>query len=126
MTVSFAYYGLTPQQGRILFHIMNNENICQKEIEKKFTLSSPTVTGIIDRLEKNNFVVRVPLDDRRYNKIIPTAKAKHIYQSIDEIVSNNDRLMQKGIDESDLEKVDLILKKILMNLEVEENDKNVK
>lgn len=126
MSSSVAEFGLTSQQGRILVYILKNNEVCQRDIEKRFNLSSPTITGIIDRLEKNGFVVRVPLLDRRYNKIIPTAKTYHIHQSIEEIVRNNDDLMSQGITDSELELASEVLKKILRNLEVEENDKNVK
>ena len=57
-----SQYGLTAQQGRLLFYInwqtCNKEKVRQVDIEKHFQLTKSTVHGLIDRMEKRNLVIK--------------------------------------------------------------------
>lgn len=74
---SMAPYELTSTQFRILryLYINRDKNIIQNDIEKFFSLTNPTVTGVLQNLEKKNYIVRkVSSEDRRARIISLTEK----------------------------------------------------
>lgn len=59
-------YNLTSTQYRILKFLYDNDNIIQLDIQKAYSLTNPTVTGILNNMEKEGWIKRVlnPLDSR--------------------------------------------------------------
>ena len=55
-------YGLTAQQGRLLFYInwnnLHEQKVRQVDIEKHFQLTKSTVHGLISRMERDNLVIK--------------------------------------------------------------------
>ena len=69
--------GITFGQWKIIIILVNNDDngLTQKEIADKLGLEGPTLIPIIDKLEKDGFVVRkVDPADRRNNRIFLTEK----------------------------------------------------
>ena len=62
---------LTASQGRIMGYLARfQEPKCPKDVEEEFHLSHPTVSGLLARLEKKEFVELYPdPDDRRCKRI---------------------------------------------------------
>jgi len=81
-------YDLTSSQFDVLFWIMKrqqreNLDTIQKDIERYFHISNPSVSGIISRLEQKGFVERVRSDkDRRICHIQPTEKARAMQKTL--------------------------------------------
>lgn len=81
-------YDLTSSQFDVLFWILkrrqrDNLDTIQKDIERYFHISNPSVSGIISRLEQKGFVERVRSEkDRRICHIRPTKKAQAIQKTL--------------------------------------------
>lgn len=81
-------FDLTSSQFDILFWIMKRQerehlDTIQKDIERYFHISNPTVSGIISRLEQKGYVERIRSDkDRRICYIRPTSKAAAIRKTL--------------------------------------------
>ncbi len=80
LNVVFQELDLTSSQAFTLIHVIKacrrKELICQKDIEKAMEISNPTVTGILNRLEQKELIIRVPgKTDARVKNIIVTDKA---------------------------------------------------
>lgn len=59
-------YNLTPSQFDVIATLGNTPGMSMGEIGEKTLITKGTLTGVIDRLEKKNLVVReVPSDNRR-------------------------------------------------------------
>ena len=72
LNTCIAEYELTAAQNDILWFINYNEEneVNPIDIEKKFMLSRPTITGILKRLEGKDFICFAPsLKDKRYKQI---------------------------------------------------------
>ena len=72
MDQQFLALDLTSTQSFILHHLVlhEGEQIYPKDIEKRFHLTHPTVSGVLQRLEAKDFVVLEPdRDDRRCKRI---------------------------------------------------------
>lgn len=75
-------YGVTSTQSFVLFDVMNHEGTNVKDIANRIQLDSPAVTGLIDRLEKNELIERQEcLQDRRSLKIYLTPKGRELTQT---------------------------------------------
>ena len=73
-----ADFGLTTSQFKALQLILNEPEptVRQVDIERAFAMTNPTVTGIVQNLEKSGLVKRVPNpSDARSKVIVPTEKA---------------------------------------------------
>lgn len=78
MDQQFLALDLTSTQSFILHHLVlhEGEQIYPKDIEKRFHLTHPTVSGVLQRLEAKDFVVLEPdRDDRRCKRIRLTERA---------------------------------------------------
>ena len=96
-----ASYGLTGQQGRILFFInrkccLENQEVHQNDIENEYHLSKSTVSGLVKRMEKKEIITIEK--QHPYAILKPTQKAKdilcHLRTHKDEAVET----LLKGID----------------------------
>lgn len=71
--------GLTMSHWIILAQLWNEDGLSQQEISNRSGVAKPNVTTMIDALEKESFIVRIPDQiDRRVNRIFLTQKAKDI------------------------------------------------
>lgn len=114
---------LTRSQLGILMYIYKHkdEEIYQKDIEKRFMLQNPTVTGILNRLEQKGFIMRVTsLRDARYKKILPTDKAIKMADQMQLHAKKMRERLIKNISEEEIKTVEIILEKMLNNISKEE------
>ncbi|MBC7075813.1 MAG: MarR family transcriptional regulator [Syntrophomonadaceae bacterium] len=72
-------HGVTAVQSFVLFDLLENEGSSVKDIASRVKLDSPAVTGIIDRLLKEELVVRKEdPNDRRSLQICLTSKGRKL------------------------------------------------
>lgn len=111
---------LTFSQGHILGYLFKNSNktIHQNDIEKTFELKNSTVSGILKRLEKSDYIYRTSEDeDGRYKCIKLTSKAIDLEEKLraEKIRVNN--LLLSGIEPDERNKLNELLIKIYQNIE---------
>jgi DNA-binding MarR family transcriptional regulator len=71
--------GLTMSHWIILAQLWHEDGLSQQEISNRSGVAKPNVTTMVDTLEKESFIVRIPDQiDRRINRIFLTQKAKNI------------------------------------------------
>lgn len=69
-------HGLTVPQIMLMHELYHHPGITLNELSKRLSLSKSTVSGIVDRLEKNGHVVReIPENNRRTVKLSLSDKA---------------------------------------------------
>ena len=99
-----------------IFTIMtlSEKSPCQlNELRKKLQISAPTVTGIVDRLEKSGYVKRIrDKDDRRVVNVGLTPKGKVIAKKLKETVKKKWENLLAKLPKKDQEKYVSILRKI--------------
>ena len=117
-------YGLTSQQGRLLFYInWNNKNgrkIRQVDIENHYQLTKSTVHGLIDRMEKAGLVTKVKEDKNQYIEI--SEKTKEILHDVFEKRTEVLDKMLDGVSEEEIETLHSLLCKIYENRDKGGND----
>ena len=111
---------LTSMQAHVLIYLYKNKNnvVNQRDIERKFELTNPTVNGILNRLENKGFVKRVVSQvDVRNKEIKITDKSTFLISEMKKSAKNMENKMIAGIEKEDLNVFYKVIKKIFNNVQ---------
>lgn len=111
--------GLTVAQLTVLHFIVDSHGgeINQRDIERGFQLSNPTVTGILQRLEAKNFIERKPSkSDLRSKMISPTDEAMKLAKQMKENMKLMEDNLTKGFTADEKYQLWKLLEKLSGNL----------
>jgi DNA-binding MarR family transcriptional regulator len=76
-----AGLNLTIEQWSVLYHLWKNDGISQQELCNASFRDKPSITRLVDNLEKLELVKRVPSDsDRRINLIYLTKQSQKLQE----------------------------------------------
>ena len=115
---------LAGARGRVIFALWNEDNIPIKKLVEKTSLDKATLTGIIDRLERDGYVKRIPSPyDKRATLISRTGKDEIFKSKIPEASKQQNKLFYKGFSTSEIKKFEEYLKRILVNCKEAEAEK---
>jgi len=79
----FQSIDITQTQIFTIMTLSEQSPVRLSQLSKKLQISAPTVTGIVDRLEKSGFVKRIPdIKDRRVINVDLTAEGRHIAKKL--------------------------------------------
>ena len=107
---------LSSARGRIIFALWNTDNIPIKELVKKTSLDKATLTGIIDRLERDGFIIRSHNpQDKREIIISRTGKDEIFKTKIPAASDEQNALFYKDFSQEEIFTFEKMLKKILKN-----------
>ncbi len=111
-----APYQLTSSQFRILM-ILYKAPVCsvrQADIETAFSMTNPTVTGLIHRLEKSGLVERVENPkDKRSKLLALTEYAESKRSEFIALADSIEKEMTDGLSEAEAEVLTELLMKII-------------
>lgn len=94
----------------------NNEDIYQKDLEKRFHIGKSTLTEMLHVMEKNGLVERRPsIKDARCKKLILTKRAQDINEEVRRDIEQFEAQMREGIDEKELDIFFMVLNKMVEN-----------
>jgi MarR family transcriptional regulator, transcriptional regulator for hemolysin len=112
-------FGITFGQWKVLIILANNAaGLTQREIADKLALEGPTLIPIIDKLEKDVFVIRkIDPRDRRINRILLTEKAHGFLDDTIECVSQIKKICLDQISEEDISTTKKTLEQMWLNLQ---------
>lgn len=109
-------------QGRVLHVLYGEDNIQMNHISDKIGLSMPTLTGLIDRMEKSGLVMRQPCPtDRRKQLIVLTDKAKGLKKDYQAISEEMEDIFFQGFDAYERQQFEDMIERIKNNLEMADN-----
>lgn len=114
---------LTSAQANVLIYLCKNKNkiIIQRDIEKKFELTNPTVNGILNRLENKGFIQRITSSqDARNKEIHLTEKSLLLDKEMIKKANCIERKIRQGISDEEIIIFNEILQKMLNNILNEE------
>lgn len=97
MTGALAQMGLTAAQGHIMgFLSRSPQPPCPRDIEQAFRLSHPTVSGLLSRLEKKEFIqLRPDPEDKRCKRIYILPRGEQCNQHMLETMNSiENRILQ--------------------------------
>jgi DNA-binding MarR family transcriptional regulator len=100
-----AGLNLTIEQWSVLYHLWKQEGISQQELCNATFRDKPSITRLVDNLEKLNLVKRVPSEsDRRINLIYLTKQAQKLQE---ESMVLAEETLNEALETVPVEKVDI-------------------
>ena len=106
--------GLVPSHGDILICLYQNGKMTMKDIAQKTHRTKPTVTVLVDKLEKSGFVKReISEDDSRCTNIVLTKKGEDFKPVFEKISKGLDEMLCKNLTIEEIEMLDKLLKRII-------------
>ena len=120
---------LTGQQSFILRFLSERQDqvVYPKDIERRFNLTHPTVSGLLQRLEAKGFLSCEPdPDDRRYKRVVLTERGQACQEEIYRHILSMEQAMTAGMSAADVETLARLLDRAAENLNVSMNYKPCK
>ena len=118
MTAALTDVDLTASQGPILGYIAHRKSPpCSRDIEEEFKLSHPTVSGLLSRLEKKEFIQFRPDEtDRRCKRIYLQPKGREFMERIHRTIRETETQMVQNFTEEEKEQFFTLLNRAIANM----------
>ncbi|MBR6297955.1 MAG: MarR family transcriptional regulator [Candidatus Gastranaerophilales bacterium] len=104
---------LVPSHGDILVCLYQNDKMTMKEVADKINRTRPTVTVLVDKLEKLGYIKReVSEKDNRYTYIYLTKKGKDFKPVFEKISNKLNDMLYKNLSKDESDILENLLQKI--------------
>ncbi len=105
---------LVPSHGDILAVLYQHKKLTMKEIAQKINRTKPTVTVLVNKLEKLGFVKREKSsEDSRLTYILTTQKGDEFKPVFEKISKDLNKMLYKNLSEQEANLLDSLLKKMM-------------
>lgn len=116
-TEQIAPYGITHRQWQVLGWLALEGSLCQTDLAERMQIEPATLVRVLDRMERDHWVTRVPSPtDRRKKMITPTQRAKPIWEKVAECGRRVRERAAKGLTKAQLESLRHMLNSVQANL----------
>ena len=103
-------------RGRIIFALWGKDGVPIKTLCEKTSLDKSTLTGIIDRLERDGYIKRKPSQiDKRSTSICLTGKEQEFARHVQKVSNQMNKIFYKGFSDEEIIQFDSMLERILVN-----------
>ncbi len=108
---------ITIEQWSVLYHLWKEDGLSQQELCNRTFRDKPSITRLIDNLEKQHLVKRLASPtDRRINLVQLTDAAKDLQQITIDLANQTMAEALVGVDKKDIETVKAVFQKVYDNL----------
>jgi len=98
---------ITIEQWSVLYHLWKQDALSQQELCNRTFRDKPSITRLIDNLEKQKLVKRMPSkEDRRINLVCLTESAKLLQDKTIELANQTMDEALVGVNKNEIEIVD--------------------
>ena len=106
--------GLVPSHGDILVCLYKNGKMTMKDIANSIHRTKPTVTVLIDKLEKLGYLKREDSDeDSRSTNIVLTQKGVDFKVIFEKISKDLNKMLYKNLSLEESELIEKLLRKVI-------------
>ena len=106
--------GLVPSHGDILVCLYKNSKMTMKDIANCIHRTKPTVTVLVDKLEKLGYLKReASEEDSRSTNIVLTQKGEDFQTTFEKISKNLNEMLYKNLSPEESELMEKLLRKVL-------------
>lgn len=108
---------LTIEQWSVLYHLWKEDGQSQQDLCNATFRDKPSITRLLDNLEKGNLVKRVADEkDRRINKVYLTANAKKLQEPSMQLAEETLNEALDGVPPEEIDLCKQVLQKVYDNL----------
>ena len=108
---------ITIEQWSVLYHLWKEDGLSQQELCNRSFRDKPSITRLVDNLEKLQLVTRVASkDDRRINLIYLTDAAVALQEQTMDMANQTLNEALQGVSSADIELCKAVLQQVYDNL----------
>jgi DNA-binding MarR family transcriptional regulator len=108
---------ITIEQWSVLYHLWKENGLSQQELCTHSFRDKPSITRLVDNLEKLKLVKRVASkEDRRINRIYLTETGKNLQEQTMSVANKTLNEALAGVSSEDIERCKAILQQVYDNL----------
>ena len=112
-----ANLDITIEQWSVLYHLWKQDGLSQQQLCEATFRDKPSITRLVDNLEKLQLVKRVASkDDRRINMIYLTREAEQLHDQTMELANQTLNEALEGVTNGQIEIAKEVLQKVYDNL----------
>lgn len=109
--------GLYRGQPRMLYILAKEDGLTKKDLANRFDVKAPTITKMVERLEKNGFVfTQKDENDRRITRVFISEKGRDVQAQLVEFFNESKEVYFKDMTNDDIETLHRLLTKITDNV----------
>ena len=106
--------GLVPSHGDILVCLYKNGKMTMKDIANSIHRTKPTVTVLVNKLEKLGYIKREASDeDNRSTNIVLTQKGEDFKVIFEKISNELNKMLYKNLSPEESELIEKLLRKVI-------------
>ena len=106
--------GLVPSHGDILVCLYKNGKMTMKDIANSIHRTKPTVTVLVDKLEKLGYIKReASEEDNRSTNIVLTQKGEDFKVIFEKISKELNKMLYKNLSPEESELIEKLLRKVV-------------
>lgn len=114
----FKAYDVTPEQWVVLRRLWEKDGMTQKELAERLMKDQPNITRILDKLEQKGLIQRMDnVGDRRAFMVLLADEGRSLVETLFPIAQGIREDACRGLTEKELELLNVLLNKVLKNLE---------
>ena len=113
---ALAPYDMTNSQYKVLKYILTQPELSvrQIDVENYFSMSNPTVTGLLQNMEKHGLIERIPNPEDKRSKVIRvTDKVRAEEEELVRLGAEMEERFTRNLDENEKQQMKLLLSKLL-------------
>lgn len=108
---------LTRSQWSVLAHLLRTDGIQQRELAEQMDITAITLTGLIDRMEREGWVERrADPVDRRAKRVYLTEKVAPVTKELRSLAREVRKSAMQGLSEAEQQQLMSLLIKVRSNL----------
>mgnify|MGYP002476149478 FL=1 len=113
-------FGLTPCQFEVLLTLWSEDGIVLGELRRRVSRDGPTITGVVDRMEKKMLVKRIrDPRDRRLVKVHLTSKGENLKGDLERTKKLIMEKITRSLSLKDMNALVSLMEKMMRNVERE-------
>jgi len=122
MNEELAAHGITYRQWETLAWVSLAGELSQSELAERMSIEAPTLVGVLDRMERDGWIQRVPAENDRRKKLIrPTERVEPLWAKMVDCAHRVRARAVKGIAPDQLLQLRDVLAQIRSNLGADED-----
>jgi DNA-binding MarR family transcriptional regulator len=117
LSTKLLEYNVTPPQWGVLVALWDQDGLSLSELAKRSFFDGPTMTGIVDRLEKANLVQRKrDSTDRRVISVYLTDEGRRLESVLPALSEEANREAVAGLTDAEIARFTETLRRVIANL----------
>lgn len=114
---------ITPEQWTVLYYLWSKDGVTQQELCNATFKDKPSMTRLIDNLEKQSLVTRsADKNDRRINIINLTEKGRNLEEMTQPLVAGTMKAALNGLNDEEIKTARILLNKVFNNVKISLED----